>query len=60
MPGIRERPRLVHVKIARHVNARRARIQVEHEVGDAASLARAVPSLEEHHKPYALKTCLLL
>ena len=60
MPGVRERPRLVHVEIARHVNARRARIQVEHKVGDAASLARAVPSLEEHHKPYALKTCLLL
>lgn len=60
MPGIRERPRLVHVEIARHVNARRARIQVEHKVGDAASLARAIPSLEEHHKPYALKACLLL
>ena len=60
MSGIRERPRLVHVEIARHVNARRARIQVEHKVGDAASLARAVPSLEEHHKPYALKACLLL
>ena len=60
MPGIRERPRLVHVEIARHVNARRARVQVEHEVGDAASLARAVPSLEEHHKPDALKARLLL
>ena len=60
MPGVRERPRLVHVEIARHVNARRARIQVEHKVGDAASLARAVPSLEEHHKPYALKARLLL
>ena len=60
MSSIRERPRLVHVEIARHVNTRRARIQVEHKVGDAASLARAVPSLEEHHKPYALKACLLL
>ena len=47
-------------EIARHVNARRTRIQVEHKVGDAASLARAVPSLEEHHKPHALKACLLL
>ena len=60
MPGVRERPRLVHVEIARHVNARRTRIQVEHKVGDAASLARAVPSPEEHHKPHALKARLLL
>ena len=54
--GPREGARGLHVEVLGDVHARGARVEVVHEIGDAASLAGAVPPLEQHdeaHTPFA-------
>ena len=58
--GPRESAGGLHVQVLGDVDARGARVQVVHEVGDAAALAGAVPALEQHHQPHALLHRFLL
>ena len=51
--GARERRRIDGVEVLGDVHAGGAGVKVVHKVGDAAALARAVPTLEQHHKPHA-------
>ena len=50
----RERARGFHVEVFSDVHAGGARVEVVHEIGDAAALAGAVPSFEQHHQADAL------
>ena len=58
--GARERAGGLHVEVLGDVHAGRARVEVVHEVGDAAALAGAVPPFEQHDEPDALGARLLL
>ena len=56
----RERAGGFHVEVFSDVHAGGARVEVVHEIGDAAALAGAVPSFEQHHQADALHARLLL
>ena len=60
LSGARKGAGGLDVQVLGDVDARGARVQVVHEVGDAAALAGAVPALEQHHQPHALLHRLLL
>ena len=55
-----ERAGRFDIEILRHGHGRRTRIEIEHEVGDAAALAGAVPALEQDNETHALLPRLLL